>query len=181
MVPTYVQPLIEMSMSLAELACKDTFTAITNKIKTIKDEKNTEKLRGTYDEIISKLLDEREEAVRIAKAYKSELERIVISDEDIEHLYNTVSKILEIVKTLQLAAAVTKGPEEIAKVNAQVEIYEQVKKLISIDTLKTMQLLGFNYKAAIGEPLTQMCANAISNMGNKQKSSQSNQFKNKGR
>lgn len=36
-----------------------------------------------------------------------------------------------------------------------------------IDTLKSMQLLGFNYKAAIGEPLTQLCANAITGWGNK--------------
>ena len=30
-----------------------------------------------------------------------------------------------------------------------------------MDTLKTMQLLGFNYKAAIGEPLTLMLKNFI--------------------
>ena len=30
-----------------------------------------------------------------------------------------------------------------------------------------MQLLGFNYKAAIGEPLTKICDNAITNNGNK--------------
>ena len=33
--------------------------------------------------------------------------------------------------------------------------------MISVDTLKTMQLLGFNYKAAIGEPLTLMLKNYI--------------------
>lgn len=35
---------------------------------------------------------------------------------------------------------------------------------IQVDTLRTMQLLGFNYKKAIGEPLTKLCADAISNM-----------------
>ena len=115
---------------------------------------------------------EREEAVRIAQAYKSELERIVISDEDIEHLHNTVSRILEIVKSFQLASAMLKGEDELAKVEKQVASYEQIKALISVDTLKTMQLLGFNYKAAIGEPLTQICADAISNIGNKNKSQQ---------
>lgn len=30
-----------------------------------------------------------------------------------------------------------------------------------------MQLLGFNYKAAIGEPLTEICANAIASLGSK--------------
>lgn len=30
-----------------------------------------------------------------------------------------------------------------------------------------VESLGFNYKAAIGEPLTQLCANAITGWGNK--------------
>ena len=38
---------------------------------------------------------------------------------------------------------------EVEKVTAQVQSYEQIKELISVDTLKTMQLLGFNYKAPI--------------------------------
>ena len=72
-----------------------------------------------------------------------------------------------------------KGAEEVEKVKKQVESYEQVKELISVDTLKTMQLLGFNYKAAIGEPLTQICATAISNIGNKGKSQQNTNRNNK--
>ena len=94
---------------------------------------------------------ERDEAIRIAQSYKSELEKVVISDEDIQHLHNTVSNILEIIKSIQIANALPKGEDEIAKVKSQVESYEQIKELISVDTLKTMQLLGFNYKAAIGE------------------------------
>lgn len=179
---TYTQPLVEMGISLTELAIKGTATAVTNKIKAVKYEKNTEKLRNTYDEIVNELLSERDEAVRIAQAYKSELERIVISDDDIEHLHNTVSRLLEIIKAFQLASAAIKGEDEIAKVTAQVDSYEQIKELISVDTLKTMQLLGFNYKAAIGEPLTQICANAIANIGTKGKSQHPNAFpKNKGR
>lgn len=171
---SYVQPLVEMGISLTELAIKGTATAVTNKIKSVKDEKNVEKLRNTYDEIVNELLSERDEAIRIAQAYKSELDRIVISDDDIEHLHNTVSRILEIIKAFQIVAATAKGSEEVAKVTAQVEGYEQIKELISVDTLKTMQLLGFNYKAAIGEPLTQICANAITNIGNKGRNSQGN-------
>lgn len=166
-----------MGVSLTELAIKGTATAVTNKIKAIRDEKNTEKLRNTYDEIVNELLSERDEAVRIAQAYKSELDRIVISDDDIEHLHNTVARLLGIIKVFQLASAATKGEEEIAKVTAQVESYEQIKELISVDTLKTMQLLGFNYKAAIGEPLTKICANAISNIGNKSKTQSSTNLK----
>ena len=48
---TYSQPLIEMGVSLTQLAIRGTATAVTNKIKTIKDEKSAEKIRSTYDEI----------------------------------------------------------------------------------------------------------------------------------
>lgn len=157
----YTTELLSLGMSLTELAVKGTATAVSNKIKSIKEEKNTENIRRTYDEIINELLDEREEAVRIAQAYKSELEKVVISDEDIQHLHNTVSRILEIIKNIQTTNAEPLGEEAVEAVNNQVRSYEQIKELISVDTLKTMQLLGFNYKAAIGEPLTLMLKNFI--------------------
>ena len=148
----YEKELVGLGTALTELAVKGTATAISNKIKAIKDEKNADRLRATYDEIVNELLNEREEAVRIAQAYKSELEKVIISDEDIEHLHSTVSRILELVK---------KGNGKAEDVAKQLETYGQIKELISVDTLKTMQLLGFNYKAAIGEPLTLMLRNFI--------------------
>ena len=78
-----------------------------------------------------------------------------------EHLHNTVSRILEIIKEFQIEKAEPMGNEAVNAVEKQVESYEQIKALISVDTLKTMQLLGFNYKAAIGEPLTLMLKNFI--------------------
>ena len=159
----YTQALVDMGVSLAELTVKGTTSAVSKKIRAAKEIKEIEKLRSTYDEIVNEILLEREEAVRIAQAYKSELERIVISDDDIKHLHATISGVLDIVKVLS-----PETPEE---------SFEALKELFSVDTLKTMQLLGFNYKAAIGEPLTQICANAISNLGNKNKSSVNKQKK----
>lgn len=34
-------------------------------------------------------------------------------------------------------------------------------QLLNKDTLKTMQLLGFNYREAIGQPLTEVCSETI--------------------
>ncbi|MDY3959840.1 hypothetical protein [Romboutsia timonensis] len=155
---TTLDIITKMGINLTELAVKGTATAIHSKIQSVKSEKNIETVRNTYDEIINQLLAEREEAITIAQAYKEELDKVVISDEDIEHLHNTVTKILEILKLM--------APD-----NGDIESFEQFKELISIDTLKTMQLLGFNYKLAIGEPLTNLCANAISNIGTKGKQS----------
>ena len=158
---TYSSALVELGVSLTTLAFKGTASAVNKKITAIKDEKNAEKIRNTYDEIINELLNERDEAVRIAQVYKSELDKIEISDEDIAHLQATVSSLLDILKEFL--------PE------APIETFQMLKNLISVDTLKTMQLLGFNYKAAIGEPLTQICADAISTWGPKGSSSQGNE------
>lgn len=149
---TSTELLIELSKSLAALALKGTVTSVNSRIKAIRDEKNTEKVRATYDEIVNELLIEREEAVRIAQTYKNEIERIEISDEDIQHLHATVEKLLEIIKGMNPNAP------------SQLSSLDQLKELISVDTLKALQLLGFNYKEAIGEPLTTICANAILNM-----------------
>ena len=155
-----MQPIIEMGLSLTELAVKGTASKISNRIKASKNEKNIENLRTMYDEIINEVLQEREEAIRIAQTYKSELDKILISDDDIEHLQTTVAKVLDIIKAI--------SP------NTPIESFETIKSLISVDTLKTLQLLGFNYKVAIGEPLTALCANAINNWGNKKSPSNNN-------
>ena len=159
----YTTELLSLGTALAELAIKGTATAVSSKIRAIKEEKNIEKIRSTYDEIINELLSEREEAVRIAQAYKSELEKVVISDEDIAHLHATVTHLLDVLKTF--------AP------NAPIDSFESIKNLISVDTLKTMQLLGFNYKAAIGEPLTQLCADAITSLTGQKKNSGGQQKK----
>lgn len=149
--PQIATALIEMGTSLGGMVLSGTATQVNAKIKSLKDVKDADKLRAEYDELINKLLAERAEALRIAQTYQSELERYQISDEDIEHLHKTVETVLDILKGNGQGAAVA--------------TFEQFKALISVDTLKAMQLLGFNYKAAIGEPLTQICANAILGLG----------------
>ncbi|WP_051663252.1 hypothetical protein [Alicyclobacillus macrosporangiidus] len=142
-----LDPLIEAGLNLSTLAVKGTVTAVATKLKALRAEKNVEVLRNTYEELINELLAEREEAIRIAQVYKSELERIEISDKDIEHLHNTAAHLLEFFKAM--------NPD------APIEQLVPLQRLISVDTLKAMQLLGFNFKAAIGEPLTELCADFI--------------------
>jgi len=139
--------LAEAGANLTALAVKGTVSAVTTKIKAMKTEKNLEIVRNKYDELINEILSEREEAIRIAQLYKSEVDRIEISDKDIEHLNKTISQVLSILKGMSPSV--------------NVEGFSQFQGLINVDTLKAMQLLGFNFKAAIGEPLTTLCANAI--------------------
>lgn len=143
------EALVKAGIDLATLTFKRTTTLVNSKIKSLKDERNTEKLRNTYDEIINELLSEREQAIRIAQAYKEEYERVNIGDEDIEYLHKTLVQVISLLSSLSVME------------DEKQDSMTQLVALLNKDTLKTMQLLGFNYKEAIGEPLTEVCSNAI--------------------
>lgn len=142
------EQLIELGISLSTLAVKGTASTIQKKIGASKARKDDKKTIELYDEIVNELIEERAEAIRIAQSYKTELEKYEISDNDIEHLNKTISTVLDIIKDM--------SPD------IDIESFKKFKDLISVDTLKSMQLLGFNYKKAIGEPLTELCASKIS-------------------
>lgn len=139
--------LEQLSKSLTILSTKGTVSATEARIRAMQVEKDIEKIKNQYDEIVNELIAERAEAIRIAQIYRNEIEKYEISDTDIEHLHNTVSTVLDIIKEMSPDTDIT--------------VYQQIKNLISVDVLKAIQLLGFNYKSAIGEPLTTVCSNAI--------------------
>jgi len=147
-----------LATQLAALIGNETVTAVNSKIAAMKTEKDIGKVKQNYENILNGLLNERAEALRIAQAYRDELEKVEISDEDIEHLHNTVERLIEIIKNVLIKQ---NNGEDNQEIQEQISSFEQIKELISVDTLKTMQLLGFNYKQAIGDPLTMILRNFI--------------------
>lgn len=155
-----MQSLASLGSSLAALATKSTVAMVSAKMTEAKEAKNADTVRRTYEELINQLVDERAEAIRIAQAYKAELDRVQISDEDIESLNATIGRVLDIFG-MDTDSAHAFDTEE----DDQQIAFQQLRQLISSDTLRTMQLLGFNFKAAIGEPLTELCATKIRELG----------------
>lgn len=149
MEPHITEALVKAGIELGTLTFKGTTTLVNSKIQSLKEERNADKLRNTYDEIVNELLSEREQAIRIAQAYKEEYEKVNIDDKDIEYLHNTLERVISLLSSF---IRVEDNKENSMK---------QLVALLNKDTLKTMQLLGFNYKEAIGEPLTEVCSNAI--------------------
>ena len=88
--------ILELAKQLASLTAKGTVSGIQTKIASMKNESNIENLKNNYNELIDQLISERAEAIRIARSYKDELEKVEISDEDIVHLHNTIEKILDV-------------------------------------------------------------------------------------
>lgn len=142
--------LVKSGIELGTLAIKGTATMVNSKIQSVKNNRDINEVRNTYNEIVNELLSEREEAIRIAQSYKAEYEKVSIGDDDIEYLHNTLEKAIQLLNTFT-------GNENKESTNSM----DQFIALLNKDTLKTMQLLGFNYKEAIGIPLTEVCSNAI--------------------
>lgn len=165
--PIALEGLASLGVSLGTLSAKSTASAISAKVKALKTEKDADAVRAAYDELVSELLEERADAIMIAQAYKAELDRVYISEEDIASLDATIGRILDLIAP----DPGCNDTEEAVEARAKRDSLQQFRQLVSADTLRTMQLLGFNYKAAIGEPLTNLCAQKIAAFGNVQGSS----------
>ena len=148
--------IIQLGARLLELAGKQTYNWVTTKMQLAKQKDTMAEQQTAYEEIIMELLNGKHEMEQIAREYKRLYDQISISDEDIEYLQKTIRRVLDV---LLNQTPYTKTED--------VESYEMLINLINKDTLKTMQLLGFNYKEAIGEPLTEITSSAIYGAFNK--------------
>ncbi len=134
----------DLASNLIEASTRNTASFIANRIKAVKAKKNDKETINELEEIIQNLLEDKLEIQRIAQAYEQELTSQKITEEDIEYITNNLLPIF--IKFL---------PQDKAGDS------EQIKSLLSVETLTIMQLLGFNYKKAIGEPLTLLLKKTI--------------------
>lgn len=139
----------KMGAELAACAAKNLASTVANKFKAIRGKQDLKDVCNSYEEIINELLSDRAQIIAIAQAYEAELKRYTLTDEDI--------------KNLQLTATAAIDALSVFTPNMDRSGLDGLKALISADTLKAMQLLGFDYKKAIGDPLTEVCAQAIRN------------------
>ena len=136
------QAFTQLAISLADVATRNTASIITSKIKAAKATRDSKKTINELEEIISNLLEDKAEIQRIAQAYEQELVSQKITEEDIIYINQNLLPVFEefMPDKLQL---------------------RQLKKVLSVETLTIMQLLGFSYKKAIGEPLTLLLQKVI--------------------
>ncbi len=138
--------------SLGTAAAKATTSEIYSKVKVVKANNNKDEVIGELTRIINELIESRETLLLIAQGLKEKLIAQQISNDDINYIVNTIIPTLE--KILQLG-------EEGDETSKSKETIKQIKPILSTDTLKVLQTLGFNYRQAIGEPLTQIVRDLI--------------------
>jgi len=126
---------------------------IKTKIELAKQKKDIKDQQIAFEEIINNLLAERLELERTLQYYIEQYKKVTITDKDIEYLHNTLLKLVDI----------------LARSDPGLSKEDVLKPLISLldkDLLKTMQLIGFSYKDAIGRPLTEVVSKKILAWGN---------------
>lgn len=158
--------LLELSARLAEVGVKNTAASVSSAIRSLKAGRDKDKTISGLTDIISELIDDKQEAELIAKSYRDELVAQKLSEEDLSYVVDTV---LPALKDFLSRMADDDNPEEVEKMDETIKKLEALEPLLSVNTLTVLQTLGFNFRKGIGEPLTELTRSAISG---KQKESQ---------
>lgn len=144
--------LINASISLSKFIAQNSTLAIRDKIRATKAKNNTEETINNLEEIINNLIAEKNELVSIAQTYDGQLVSQKISEEDIKYITTNILPLLE--KIIE-----NSDQENVENNKKNIEIF---KPLLAKETFNILQLLGFNFKKAIGEPLTELINGLIS-------------------
>lgn len=145
---------------LAEMATKRTTATISDTIAAVKVKKQDAEIMQVLSEIINSPISDREELITVTQGLKGRLVSQQISDSDIRQVVETVLPILRNISA--------QGSEDPGKADAAMVT---LQPLLSQDTLKILQILGFNYREAIGEPLTQVVRSYVCSLEKRPSSS----------
>jgi hypothetical protein len=132
---------------LSEVVARNTVVAVQTRVTTAKTTKQHENTVNELTEIINQLVEDRVELVGIATTLREQLLAQRITSEDITYITD------KLIPTVEDLAGLSDD------VNAT--SMEAIKKLVSVEMLTVLQLVGFNFKAAIGEPLTHVVEGLI--------------------
>jgi hypothetical protein len=146
--------LQSLGLQLADVGVRNTAGSIADRVATAKARKKDQETIAELEEIVTGLISDKSELVRIAQAFEEELVAQRISANDIEYIS---IKFVPLLRQLLESAAVSNG-EDTAKVEEMINL---VQPLLSVETVTVLQLLGFNFRRAIGEPLTELVSKLI--------------------
>lgn len=139
--------LADMAARLAQLTITNASAMIYTRVQSATAGKIDQKTVNELRDLIDDLLAERNELVTIARAYEEQLVSQRMSDADINYIIRTLIPALRTI----IGKTGTSDPEGAKKLE---EGLDALAPLLSAEMLTVLQLIGFNYKKAIGEPLT---------------------------
>lgn len=146
----------DLVVKTADMMIKNTTETIFNRIDAAKGNRDKEKTILALEEIIKDLLDDKNKLNQIIRQYEELLAIQKLSDKNIDYI---TENIVPLLSQVLASDVVTKGNEEKAEeIN---EVINLLTPLLSVETLTILQLLGFNFREGIGDPLTNLVKGAI--------------------
>lgn len=141
----------DLVVKTADMMIKNTTETIFNRIDAAKGNRDKEKTILALEEIIKYLLDDKNKLNQIIRQYEELLAIQKLSDKNIDYI---TENIVPLLSQVLASDVVIKGNEEKAKeIN---EVINLLTPLLSVETLTILQLLGFNFREGIGDPLTNL-------------------------
>lgn len=144
--------MIKVTSEFASHVGKRSVEAIFDKIRAVKKKGNQDEVISNLEEIISELIAEKNQLIQITQAYEEQLITQKMSEKDIDYITESIVPLLE---------DLLKQSEGDDAKNLRKGI-DTFKPILSKETFNILQLLGFNFKQAIGEPLTKLIGALIS-------------------
>lgn len=137
------EEIIKITAELTAILARNSAGYIFDKVKAAKARKNDQETIKELEEIISNLIEDKNELQRISQVLSQELISQRITEDEIKYITDNVLPLLE-----RFMPSNDKN-------------MDTIKALLSPEILQILQVLGFNYKMAIGEPLTMLVRGLI--------------------
>jgi hypothetical protein len=143
--------IIGLSVRLTEAAARNTAAGIAERLSVLRTRKEAKESVTQLEEIINDLIADKMELLQIARAFEDDLVAQRITPEQAATLVEAI------VPALKLMAGVSGEKGEAA--------IEQLSPLLTAEMIVALQLLGFNFRKALGEPLTDLLADYLHSRG----------------
>lgn len=141
-----------LSVQLSEVAVRNAAAAVAERISSVKTRKRNEETIAALEEIVNELLADKAELTRIAQAFDDELVAQRLSADDVRYI---TDNLLPLVRQLAEATPASPGSRSAG------DVMDLLEPLVSVETLTILQLMGLNFREAIGQPLTRLIASLI--------------------
>ena len=140
----------QMLAELGQLAVRNSAGIVYTRVQAIRARKSDKATANELVDIINELVEEKSQLISIARGLEGQVVAEQISEGDLEFITEKLVPIVE--KLIDLSDD---------DVKPDPEMVETMKSLLAKETLEILQLVGFNYKAAIGQPLTEIVERLI--------------------
>jgi len=145
-----VEPDIsQLGVQLAEVIARNAASAVASKVRAITARRADQEAVNELTELVNDLIADRNELIGIATAFEQEMIAQRISERDIQYITEELLPVIERLSQFSRNSEQTQDA-----INA-------LRGLVTPETLTIMQLVGFNFRRAVGEPLTNVVERLI--------------------